>query len=266
MGIDRADKIREEARAKERRIDVALTAIEVLKPDEAAFVYARLEKRILAETGAPAENVKRAPRERQSKPTPTAPAKKSAKRTTPAKKSAKRSTSVSPAKKSAKTETKKPSLSSRIEELLKASPHGLRTYEIAKAIGRKSNATGALMRFLQDQGKAQRHGRRMRTLWTVPGATPIPRIITADDAILHLLDDGPMASAQIEVEAKKLLLRATGNEVTPVSITSRFGKLLSKNLIVPHGADEHGAIYALAPEPADDADDEGGDDLTPTIN
>lgn len=259
MGIDRADKIREEARAKERRIDVALTAIEVLKPDEAAFVYARLEKRILAETGAPAENVKRAP--------PTAPAKKSAKRTTPAKKSAKRSTSVSPAKKSAKTETKKkPSLSSRIEELLKASPHGLRTYEIAKAISRKSNATGALMRFLQDQGKAQRHGRRLRTLWTVPGATPIPRIITADDAIQHVLDDGPMGSAQIEVEAKKLLLRATGNEVTSISITSRFGKLLTKNLIVPHGADEHGPIYALAPESADDADDEGGDDHTPTIN
>lgn len=101
---DRADKIREEAREKERRIDAALTAIEALKPDEAAFVYARLEKRILADS---------TPSEEKQHPSSGTSGKKSAKtaKTGPAKKSA-----------SEKKPNKSSSLSSRIEQLLQSHP------------------------------------------------------------------------------------------------------------------------------------------------
>lgn len=248
MGSDRAERVLEEAREKERRIDAALTAIAALKPDEAAFVYARLEKLILAATDTGSSG--RAP-ERTPKPAPSSPRKK---------KSAKRPVAKKP--KDNKYAAKTPSLTSRAEQLLHAHPEGMRTYEIAQALGRKSNAVGVLMRLLQSQGKAQRQGNRLRTLWFVPGTAPVPRILTADDAILQVLETGPMGPVQLEKEAGKVLLRALGREMNPISITSRFGKLLSKKLIVHHAADEHGPIYALA----DDEAEGGEENAAPTIN
>ena len=58
---DIADKIRQDARAKEQRIETALAAIDVLTPDEAEFVYVKLEKKILSASAgsrAPAQTPK----------------------------------------------------------------------------------------------------------------------------------------------------------------------------------------------------------------
>lgn len=232
-----ADKIRQEARAKEQRIETALSAIEALTPDEAQIVYVKLERKILGES-APA-------RARPSTPAPEKP--KSEK---PKKVKASASSKRKPTKNDLhKHAPKNPTFASRAEKFVLANPRGVRTYEVGKAIGQPLSNVFVTLKLLADQGRVERHGERYKTLWTAPGVKPDARIETIDDAIIEVLSKrGPLNGNAIHEAVKKLLFKETGKKYSPASIKTLLSKIVGKGLVVHAGANEFGVLYGLTSE------------------
>ncbi len=241
---DIADKIRQDARAKEQRIETALAAIEALTPDEAEFVYVKLEKKILGTSaGSPAPaSTPKPPTAKPKKTKATAKPVKEPKKGKGAKKINK--ATITPSK----FATKSPSYAERAEAFITANPQGVRTYEIGKAIGQSVPNVFGTLKLLEGQGRVERHGERYKTLWTAPGVKPVERIETIDDAIVHVLSkSGPMHGNKVRAEVAKLL-RDMGKKVSPVSLKTMLSKLVTKGAIMHDGADENGILYAVTRE------------------
>jgi len=295
MTVSARDQVLQRARAKAKRIDSALTAIDALDDDEAEFVYAKLENRVLGSkvrvqskdaapkmkpttktestigkspavtktTARPHEKVKEPDDRRHCRfcgkvghNVQTCEEKKAAEITGEMPKTTKAKTKPGPKPGSL---AGKPNYAGLAREVLAANPQGLRAYEIGKKIGQNKvqNAFGTL-KLLERLGYAERHGDRYNALWTVPGFTPVPRVETIAAAIVHILKAAakPMDAWKLRDEVVKIIVQNTGKRPRLDSVTTEISSLMSKGIIDTDGLNEHGPLYVL---------EEGGVDAT-TLN
>lgn len=137
----------------------------------------------------------------------------------------------------------------QILKILDENPQGLRTYEIAEETKQPlSNAFG-ILKLLKRQERVERHGERYNTLWTLPGVTPVPRIETIPAAAVAVLSKatGPM-DAHCLRDQISALLRDVGESPSTKALNRAIGRLISDGTLACHGANEHGAMYVLAPK------------------
>lgn len=137
----------------------------------------------------------------------------------------------------------------QILKILDEHRHGLRTYEIAEKTKQPvSNAFG-ILKLLNRQGRVERHGERYNTLWTLPGISPVARIETIPAAAVAVLSKtiGPMDAHRLRDEMSALL-HAVDKPPTQAALNRGISRLVSSGTLVVHGANEHGAMYALAPK------------------
>jgi len=232
MTLRALDKVRQDAEAKERRLDAAFKIVDSLTADEKAIVYARLarhlEATLLKRPGRPAGTTK-----------PPTVAKKKVRKP---------------------TATDKPKYSDLAEQMLKEHPEGLRTYEIGKEIGQPTPSAFGTLKLLERQGRAERHGSRATALWTLPGLKPVARIETVDAAIIHLLTNiqAPLDGRKLRDDAARLLAKETGRKVIADTVANALSRLVSKGTVARRGANEHGPMYVLSGE--------NGGDEAPTLN
>ena len=222
------EKVRQAAHAKAARLDTALAAISVLESDEAELVYARLEQRILAESSVAAKD---------------AAAPVTTERTTrPTTKKVNKST-VTPNKHA----TRHPSFAERAERFIVEREHGVRTFEVAKAIG-QSVPTWRTLKLLERQHRVECRGRRYKALWVPPGIAPEARIEALDAAFLHILAETPIPLGRQALydAALRLVSLTTGKTPLQDSAKLALGKLIEKGVVVNAGANEYGALYVLA--------------------
>jgi hypothetical protein len=270
MTISARDRALIRVRAKEKRIEVALKAIAALTDDEADFVYAKLEKRVIG-GGAHTQTQDEPERETETTPprVPKAALMKARAKGTRAcsfchkpghnvqtceAKKASEMGAETPKRRTAKTRpgpkpgslAGKPNYAALAREVLAANPQGLRAYEIAKKIGQTkvSNAFGTL-KLLERLGYAERHGERYSALWTVPGITPKPRIETVGAAVVHVLitAGGAVDGWKLRDEVVKMIVAATGKRPRLASVTTEISRLMAKGVITTDGANEHGPLY-----------------------
>jgi hypothetical protein len=283
MTISAHDQVLQRARAKEKRIETALAAIDELNDDEAEFVYAKLEKRVVNKQSGISQRAK-ATSKTDNKPVAAKGTNAKAKESTAdgrrhcsfcgeaghyiqsceEKKAAEingetpKKTSTKPGPKPGTSSTR-PNYAALAREVLAANPQGLRAYEIGKKIGQNKvqNAFGTL-KLLERLGYAERHGDRYNALWTVPGFTPVPRVETIGAAIVHILQGAtsPMDAWKLRDEVVKLIIANTNKKPRLDSVTTEIGSLMQKNLIDTDGLNEHGPLYVIA----------GGGVSAPTLN
>ncbi len=228
MTLRLLDQVRQDARAKVKRLDAAYQAIDALTDDEAELVYVKLEARIESKAR-----------------TRTAPG-KPAKSPTPPKRKIRSSNKM----KATKPATAEPKFSDLAEHQLRSNPKGLRAVEIGAKIGQSVPNVFGTLKLLERQGRAQRHGSRYNTLWTLPGVTPVPRVATIAAAFVHVLGKSaePMDARVLRDEVEQLVVNATGKKLRPESLSTELSKLVSKGIIEREGANEHGVMYVLARE------------------
>jgi len=281
MTISAHDQVLQRARAKEKRIETALAAIDELTDDEADFVYAKLEKRVigkqaaLPQTKATAKTAEHKSIGAKTKAAVTSDGRRHCRfcgkaghnvQSCDEKKAAELNGEIGEMPKNTTkpgpkpgTKSMRPNYAALAREVLAANPQGLRTYEIGKKIGQNKpqNAYGTL-KLLERLGYAQRHGERYNALWTVPGFTPVPRVETIAAAIIHILRGAtsPVDAWKLRDEVVKLVIANTGKKPRLDSVTTEIGSLLQKNAIDTNGLNEHGPLYVIA---------EGGLDA-PTMN
>ena len=137
----------------------------------------------------------------------------------------------------------------RILKLLGENPQGLRTCEVAKEIAQAINYAFGILKSLRRQGRVERHGTRYDTLWTLPGVLPKPRVETIPAAAVAVLSraTAPMDGLRLRDEMRALL-RGAGKPSSKASVARGIGRLLSIGTVVCAGANENGAMYALAPK------------------
>ena len=135
----------------------------------------------------------------------------------------------------------------RILEILDENGHGLRTCEIAAKIEQAQNFAFGILKSLVRQGRVVRHGSRYNTLWTLPGAQPVPRIETIPAAALAVLsgETRPMDGRRLHDEIRRLL-RGVGRPPSGASLRRGISRLISDGTLAYQGANEHGAMYVLA--------------------
>jgi|GEM_PF-5309971 len=97
-----------------------------------------------------------------------------------------------------------PKYTDQIVKILDEHKIGLRTYEIAERTGQTVPNAFRILKLLEKQGRAVRHGRRTCTLWTLPGAVPTPRVETIQAMIVDVLSKGavPMDRRLLEIRAR----------------------------------------------------------------
>lgn len=137
----------------------------------------------------------------------------------------------------------------RILKILDENQHGLRTCEIAEKIEQAVNFAFGLLKWLAGHGRVERHGSRYNTLWTLPGVQPVPRIETIPAAAIAVLSQarGPLDARQL-CEEMHTLLRGIGKPPNMEALRRGIGRLLSSGTLACIGANEHGAMYILAPK------------------
>lgn len=135
----------------------------------------------------------------------------------------------------------------RILEILDENRHGLRTCEIAAKIEQAQNFAFGILKSLERQGRVMRHGNRYNTLWTLPGAQPVPRIETIPAAVVAVLSEEtrPMDGRRLHDEIRRLL-RGVGKPPSEASLRRGISRLISAGTLAYQGANEHGAMYVLA--------------------
>jgi hypothetical protein len=217
------EKVRQEVDEREQRLNAARAAIGALKDDERGIIFVELESD-LARRGS-------------------------------------RGAAGSKAKKPEPSPEQKPTYASLAEQTIRENPQGLRTYEIGAKIGQSTPNANGTLKLLEEQGKIVKHGKRMATLWTAPGVTPVPRIESLAAALVHVLRNSgvPMSVAELREEAVKIVTTATGKTPKGDSVTTELSKLVAKHIVDRAGANEHGALYAIA-------GGKGGADAESTFN
>ena len=135
----------------------------------------------------------------------------------------------------------------RILKILDENGHGLRTCEIAGKIEQALNFAFGILKSLERQGRVERHGNRYNTLWTLPGAQPVPRIETIPAAVVAVLsgETRPMDARRLHDEIRRLL-RGVGAPPSEASLRRGISRLISAGTLAYQGANEHGAMYMLA--------------------
>jgi hypothetical protein len=233
MGRPRLDPGILAARESVERLDAGRVALRAMTREERLIIYVELER----EFKSPSNGT-----------TPTRVAKT---------KRAKANKSSAPNKHT----TKYPSYAYLAEKFVRENPQGVRTMEVAHAIGQPIPSAYRTLLLLQEQKRIQRHGNRNHTLWTVLGVTPIPRVQTIDAAIMKVLSnaDGDAVDALMLVtEVTKIMNEALKRKPRADSITTAIYALIAKGLIAKSDANEHGPMYVLA--------NGKGRDAAPTMN
>ena len=135
----------------------------------------------------------------------------------------------------------------RILDILDENGHGLRTCEIAGKIEQALNFAFGILKSLERQGRVVRHGNRYNTLWTLPGAQPVPRIETIPAAVVAVLsgETRPMDGRRLHEEIRRLL-RDVGRPPSEASLRRGISRLISVGTLAYQCANEHGAMYVLA--------------------
>ena len=134
----------------------------------------------------------------------------------------------------------------RILEILDEDGQGLRTCEIAGKIGQAINFAFGILKSLERQGRVVRHGSRYNTLWTLPGAQPVPRIETIPAAAVAVLsgETRPMDGRRLHEEIRRLL-QGVSKPPSEASLRRGISRLISAGTLAHQGANEHGAMYVL---------------------
>jgi hypothetical protein len=254
MTVGRRDQVRQGALAKARRLDAARKVLGDLTYDECQVIYIELESRLTEKAGADV------PARASEKAVPTrrhcrvcGEVGHNSQTCTKQKKA------PTPKKKTSKT-APKPKWTDMIEQIIRENPQGLRTYEISKKTGQSDPNAYGILKLLERQRRIERHGERYNTLWTLPGIVPVPRIETIPAAAVHLLSKTmePMDGRKLRDEISKLLVRNIGKKPHPESLKTEISRLISKDIIIRSGANEHGPMYLLVTR-------KGGDTAT-TLN
>ena len=249
MTISARDQVLQRARAKAKRIDTALAAIDALSDDEAEIVYAKLEERVV-QRKVHAER----PTTKKQQPTKASSSKRAC---GACGKPGHNARTCPTATGRAPTKVAKPAdrYADRARKLLAENPQGLRTYEIGEKIGQTvPNAFGTL-KLLERLGQAERHGSRNNTLWTVPGGTPVPRVETIAAAVVQVLTNARKAvdAWVLRDTVAEIITEATGKKPRLDSVTAELGRLVGKDIITTNGTNEHGPLYVLVREGGADA-------------
>jgi hypothetical protein len=132
----------------------------------------------------------------------------------------------------------------RILTILDENGQGLRTCEIAVKIEQALNFAFGILKSLERQGRVVRHGSRYNTLWTLPGAQPVPRIETIPAAVVAVLsgETRPMDGRRLHDEIRRLL-RGVGKPPSEASLRRGISRLITAGMLAYQGANEHGAMY-----------------------
>ena len=139
MATNLLDRVRQEARARRQRLDLARAALQALTDDERELIYVELESDVEASARSRAEaGADRAVEQRLI--------------------------------------VSRPKFTDLAERALRDNPQGLRTVEVAKRIGHSVPCAFGTLKCLEEQGRAERHGRRATALWTLPGGKPSSRV------------------------------------------------------------------------------------------
>lgn len=138
----------------------------------------------------------------------------------------------------------------QILKILNDDRRGLRTYEIADKTKQPTKNAFAILKLLEGDGRVERHGKRLNTLWTIPGVTPIERIGSIPVAVVKVLSKtaGPMDSRRLRAEVKTILANHLGKKPRDASLLRGINRLLEDGVIAQHGANEHGPMYVLTQE------------------
>lgn len=137
----------------------------------------------------------------------------------------------------------------QILKILDEHPRGLRTWEIAEKTQQTLNNAFGTLKSLARQHRVARHGERYNTLWTLPDGLPVPRIETIPTAAVAVLSKatGAMDARRLRDEISDLLC-AVGKPPSASSLNRAISRLVSSGVLACHGANEHGAMYVLAPK------------------
>jgi len=139
-----------------------------------------------------------------------------------------------------------PKYTDQILKILDEHKIGLRTYEIAERTGQTVPNAFRILKLLEKQGRAVRHGKRTSTLWTLPGNIPTARVETIQAVIVDVLSKGavPMDRRVLEIQVDRML-REQGRKLKSSTLMSEIGRLIEKGIVAWHGANEHGPMFAL---------------------
>jgi hypothetical protein len=250
MTVGARDRFRIEALAKMRRLDVARRALADLGDDECLLIYIELEQLIAKTNKSPQEAPAKVPEKAE-------PGRRHCRICGGVGHNARGCKKAKPgdAAPKAKGTKAKPKWTDVIEQLLRKHPEGLRTYEISKHTRQRDSHTYGILLLLERTGRVQRQGQRYKTLWTLPGIEPTPRIETIPDAAVHVISKqtGPVDSRKLRDEVGKLIQRNVGKKPKIDSLKSEISRLVSKGIIALSGANEHGPMYVLVDRKGGDA-------------
>ena len=139
-----------------------------------------------------------------------------------------------------------PKYTDQIVKILGEHKIGLRTYEIAERTGQTVPNAFRILKLLEKQERAVRHGKRTSTLWTLPGDVPEERIETIQAVIIDVLSKGevPMERRVLEIQVDRVL-RERGRKLKSSTFMSEIGRLIEKGIVAFFGANEHGPMFAL---------------------
>src|SRR4029077_21235884 len=120
-------------------------------------------------------------------------------------------------------------------------------YEIAEKTKQPTKNAFAILKLLEGDARVQRHGKRLNTLWTLPGVTPVQRIETIPAAVVEALSKtaGPMDARRLRDEARTIFAQHVGKKLRNASLTRGINRLLEEGVVAAHGANEHGPLYIL---------------------
>jgi hypothetical protein len=242
--------VRRDALAKVRRLDATRAFVRGLAHDERQVAYVELELLLGEEacTDAPAKTSAKGGQGR--KHCTVCGDVRHNRRTCPR-----------PPEVSAKAKEGRVKWTDTIEAILRDNPQGLRTYEIATLTKQATPNAFGILQLLLRTGRVERHGERYSTLWTLPGATPEPRIETITAAIVHVLTKaaGPVDARVLHEETAKIIHQAIGKRPQDTSVRTELARLVAKGVVARRGANEHGPLFVLAGE-------RGGLEGAPTVN
>jgi hypothetical protein len=149
-----------------------------------------------------------------------------------------------------------PKYTDQILKILDEHKIGLRTYEIAERTGQTVPNAFRILKLLEKQERAVRHGKRTSTLWTLPGIVPEQRIETIQAVIVDVLSKGevPMDRRVLEIQVDRFL-RERGRKLKSTTLMSEIGRLIEKGVVAFHGANANGPMFALTvPVPEGESD------------
>ncbi len=222
MGRPRLDPGIVAARESVERLDVGRAALRVMTREERLTIYVELEREFKLTSSNP------------SRITKTKTKKVSAKKSEAPNKHA----------------TKFPSYAYLAEKFVRENPHGVRTMEVARAVGQPIPNAFRTLVLLHKQNRVERHGSRYNTLWTLVGGTPVARVETIDAAIMKVLNDAegePVDALVMVTEVGKIMNETLKRKPRADSITTAIYKLIARDLVAKNDANEHGPMYILGP-------------------